>query len=121
MDDTFRQAIADAKLALELFRDSLGLFKSAKDLMPESSEKTAAATAIAEAERHARIAEAGLAASLGFPLCRKCWPPVVLPATAVHRSVMLFQCPGCQTRYKTHSRQGSPMVLEQLPKPVEHS
>ncbi len=116
MDEAFRQAISDAKLAFDLFRDSIGLFKSAKDLLPDSAEKTAAISAMSEAERHAKIAEAGLAKSLGFPLCPKCWPPVVLRATEVHRTVDLYECESCGTRYINHAKRNNAVRLNQLPK-----
>ena len=114
MVEIFGQSLSDVKLAFDLFRESIKLFQSAKDLLPDSKEKEAASAAMHEAEIKAKIAEASLAKSLGFVLCPKCWPPVVLRATSVHRNVDMFLCPECNTNYLNHAKRSNNVKLEQF-------
>ena len=80
------------------------MFKAAKDMLPDSPEKEAATIAIEEASKKAQIAEAGLAQSLGFPLCPRCWPPVVLVATFVHKNTDRYKCPSCESEYANQAK-----------------
>ncbi len=113
MDDTFRQALSDVKLAFDLFRESIGLFRSAKDLLPDSDEKKAASKALEEAELKSKLAEASLAKSLGFILCPKCWPPSVITAIKVYRQLEIYRCPSCSTEYLNHGKRNNIVRLEE--------
>ncbi|MES9858698.1 MAG: hypothetical protein ABW166_19140 [Sedimenticola sp.] len=105
----------EAKLAFDLFRQSIGLYKTAKDLLPDSAEKEAASKAMDEAERNFRIAEAKLAESLDFPLCRKEWPPTVLTATLIGKNKEKYICKDCGTEYMRHGKRIGKIILEELP------
>ncbi len=111
--DEFRQAMVDAKLAFDLFKESIVLFRVAKDALPDSDEKAAATLAIEEAEKKAKVAEAGFAQSLGFLLCPKCWPPSVLTATRVTRNFDEFECSSCGTKYLNRAKRNNGVRLEE--------
>jgi hypothetical protein len=68
---------------------------------------------IDEAETIAKIAEAKLAQTLGFQLCPKEWPPVILLATEVHGNVDLYKCPSCGTRFANHGKRNNRVNLRQ--------
>lgn len=102
--DELTQYVTDVKTYFSLLKESIGMFKAAKDLLPESPEKDTATTAIEEASKKAQLAEAGLAKSLGFPLCPRCWPPVVLAATFVHQNTDRYKCPSCGSEYENKAK-----------------
>ncbi len=97
-------SLSDVKDSFDLFKLGIDLFKSAKDCLPDSSEKKAAEKAITEAELSAKIAEAKLAQSLGFVLCQKCWPPSILRAISVNGGVDLYACLTCNSHYANHGK-----------------
>jgi predicted RNA-binding Zn-ribbon protein involved in translation (DUF1610 family) len=113
MEPVLTQALTDVRVAFALLKESIGLFKSAKDLLPDSAEKEAASTAMREAESKAKIAEAGLAKSLGFNVCPKCWPPFVLRATEVFDKADFFVCDNCGTHYKNMWKRKNEVRLQE--------
>lgn len=113
MDEQFRQALSDIKLTFELFKQSINLFKSAKDLLPDSKEKEEAEKYLERAETSALIAEAKLAQNLGFQLCPKEWPPVVLVATKVTKNCDIYECPSCKTKYLNRSKRSGTVRLDE--------
>ncbi len=96
--------LLEVKAAFDLFRESINLFKAAKECLPNSSEKQAAEKTLAEAELSAKVAEAKLAQSLGFVLCPKCWPPSILRAIAVNGGVDLYTCLSRNSNYANHGK-----------------
>lgn len=60
---------------LGLAKGAVELLKGAKDLLPDSPKKEAAALALRLAEQTFRIAETQAAQELGYPLCDCTWPP----------------------------------------------
>ncbi|MEA1919453.1 MAG: hypothetical protein U9N52_06385, partial [Campylobacterota bacterium] len=112
MENEFTQYVNDARLSFSLFKESIGMFKAAKDMLPDSPEKKAAATVMEEATKKAQIAEAGLARTLGFPLCPRCWPPVVLVATAVHKNIDYYKCPSCEAEYANQAKRYGKVKLD---------
>jgi len=121
MDDLFRQSMQDVKLAFDLFKESISLFRMAKDALPDSDKKVAITQAIEEAEKKAKISEGGLAQSLGFLLCPKCWPPSVLTATMVSRNLDKYECPSCKTEYLNHSKRNGRVRLQEATSNIEIS
>ena len=105
--------LSDVKTAFDLFKESISLFRAAKDFLPDSSEKRAAEKAMSEAELSAKIAEAKLAQSLGFHLCPKDWPPVILVAITVTKNFDIFKCPSCQTEYINQSKRNNGFRLDE--------
>ena len=104
MESELPQYVNDVKMYFSLLKESINIFKSAKELLPDSPEKDILSKSIEEAEMKAKVAEAGMAKSLGFVLCPKCWPPSILKATAVHGSVDMFNCNTCDTHYANHGK-----------------
>jgi len=105
--------LSDVKTAFDLFKESISLFRAAKDCLPDSSEKSAAERTMAEAELSAKVAEAKLAQSLGFQLCPKDWPPVILRATEIHSNVDLYECPSCGTKFANHGKRNNRINLRE--------
>ena len=69
--------IESLKGALELAGRGIGLWKQAKDLIPQGPERIAAEKAIEEAELALKTAEAKAAQAMGYELCRCTWPPQI--------------------------------------------
>jgi hypothetical protein len=113
--------LSDVKTAFDLFKESIYLFRSAKDLLPDSSEKVAAERTMLEAENSAKIAEAKLAQTLGFQLCPKEWPPVVLMATQVTRTLDFYKCPSCGTEFVNQSKRNNLVRLDEYTPSCENN
>ena len=111
--------LSDVKIAFDLFKESINLFNSAKELLPDSSEKTAAENVMTEAINSAKVAEAKLAQSLGFHLCPKHWPPVVLTATRVTKNHDTYECTTCGTTFINQSKRVGGFRLDEIPRSEE--
>lgn len=105
--------LADIKSSFDLFKAAIDLFRASKDLLPASPEKDTAEKAINEAEKTAKIAEAKLAQSLGFQVCPKEWPPVILLAKEVRGGVDLYKCPSCGARYANYGKRNNRINLRE--------
>lgn len=105
--------LSDVKSAFDLFKESITLFRAAKDCLPDSSEKTAAERTMVQAELSAKIAEAKLAQSLGFQLCPKDWPPVILVAVRVTKHHDTYKCPSCGTMFINQSKRNNQFKLDE--------
>ena len=57
---------------------TIGVLRTAKDLLPDSPEREAATQLLDQTERNFKAVEAELAKSLGFPICLRCWPPEIM-------------------------------------------
>jgi len=114
MNEVLSEALSDTKLAFSLFKESINLFKTIRDVLPDSDEKNIATKVLDEAENKAKIAEASLAKSLGFLLCPKCWPPVVLTAINVSRNCDKYECISCNTKYLNHGKRNNSIRLEEI-------
>lgn len=99
MENELSQYVNEVKLYFSLLKESIRVFKSAKDVLPNSPEKEIVEKTLKEAEMKALVAEAGMAKSLGFTICPKCWPPVVLKTTCVGKNRDSLKCPSCETEY----------------------
>ena len=61
-----------------LFSSALSALKQVIDLLPDNPRKTDAAAALERAEREFKVAEAEAAGKLGYPLCRRHFPPGIM-------------------------------------------
>ena len=114
MENELQQYLNDVKIYFSLFKESIGMFKATKDLLPDSPEKEAALKSLDEAEKKAQVAEASLAKSLGFILCPKCWPPTILNATFVGSSSDNYKCSSCGTSYVNHGKRNNRISLREF-------
>ena len=71
----FADAFALAKAGFDLFRSAIGLAKDVQGILPAGEKKDAIAASLEQAERQMKLAEAQIAQSLGYHLCRCEWPP----------------------------------------------
>ncbi len=95
-----KQAADAAKAAFDTFKAALGLVREAKDALPSSEQKEAISRALDEAEKSAQVAQAQLAAALGYELCRAHFPPVVMLdvgfiSRGPKEGTRVFECPMC--------------------------
>lgn len=72
--------LAALKTGFETAKSGFGLLRSLWDAFPSGSEKDRAAAALEDAERKMAEAEAGVAAALGYTLCRCQFPPTPMLA-----------------------------------------
>lgn len=100
--ETIVRGAGAPKSAFDAMRDLLGLYKDAKDVLPEG-KKEAAALAISNSEKQIAIAEAQIAQALGYQLCRCEFPPVIMLAVGTiedhvaRTNKAVFECPSCGT------------------------
>ena len=62
----------------EVVGTTLGVLKTAKDMLPDSPQRTETEKLIEQSATAFKSVEAELAKSLGFPLCLRCWPPEIM-------------------------------------------
>lgn len=68
--------------AFNAVRSMLGVFKDAKDLLPEG-KREAVEKAVEASERQLKIAEAEIATALGYKLCQCQFPPNIMLSVGV--------------------------------------
>ena len=85
------------KDAIAFFRDAIGLAKDANNLLNEGAQKDAVAKALSQAEHSAALAEAQIAQSLGYELCRCTFPPQIMLLVGRHPSPdkPIYRCSTC--------------------------
>jgi hypothetical protein len=86
-----KTAVDLCKVSFELFKESIGLARRAKDSLPEGAEKKAVEKSLEEAESKSQIAEAQIARALGYELCQCTWPPQIMLRVGED-----LQCPRCK-------------------------
>lgn len=89
----------DLKIGLEMFKTAIGIAKDAKDLLPESAQKTTLTSSLSAAERTAAIAEAQIAQSFGYRLCQCTFPPQVMLSKGYESHREVFVCPKCNREW----------------------
>lgn len=77
--------------AMELLKKALEILKLGKDLLPQGANKERVESAVAEAERTLRLAEAQAASDFGYDLCRCTFPPQIMLKQGDENS----RCPHC--------------------------
>ena len=88
------------KLALGLFRDAIGLTRDVKDILPDGEKKRTIEESLARAVVSSKTAEAQIAQSLGYCLCKCTFPPQIMLSKgmtmAAHgMEAECFRCPNC--------------------------
>ena len=66
------------KIGFQLFKDAIGLAKSAKDKLPNDGQKTSVEEDLEQAEKIGQLAEAQIAKALGYRLCQCTFPPQIM-------------------------------------------
>jgi hypothetical protein len=91
-------AMTAVKSAIEMFRGGVALAKEANELSGNSGAKAAAAESLVAAERAVRLAEAEIAKSLGYHLCKCKFPPEIMLSEGHEHEfgAEVFRCPSCQ-------------------------
>jgi len=84
--------IDGANAFIEIAKNSLVLIKEALGVMPRGKKKDELARLIDEAEKKADAFEVALAIKLGYPVCRRHWPTVIM---LEQEKQSVFKCPKC--------------------------
>src|SRR6266481_5058574 len=71
-------AVDHTKPWIESAHSALIFLKSLKDLLPKGRKRDEAEQLIQQAEAALKRADARIALDMGFPLCRRCWPPEIM-------------------------------------------
>jgi len=87
-------------------KNVLGIVKEAKELLPDSPQKTAATKKIEEAENSLKIAETEAAKAMGHELCQCTFPSQIM---LYDRSKNVDRCPGCGDEIKRSTRKKWPL------------
>lgn len=74
-----------------ILRNAVNALKSATDKLPSGKQKKEAERLLKNAEERIKEAEARIGHELGFPICKRCWPPEIM----VHNDEGEFVCKGC--------------------------
>jgi NAD-dependent SIR2 family protein deacetylase len=100
LDPSTWQSLKDA---FSSFREAIGLAKDAKELLHEGPQKEAVTKAISQAENSAGLAEAQIAKSLGYEICRCTFPPQIMLMKRKHetRNMPISVCPKCGSQEPT--------------------
>ena len=79
------------KEGLTITGNVIDILKSAKKKLPAGKKKKEVEGLLLDAEEKIKEAEARIAHELGFPICKRCWPPSIM----VHNDEGEFICRGC--------------------------
>ena len=86
------------KTAFVVLKGALGLAKDVKDLLPAGKQKQLIESKLEAAEKESGLAEAQLAQSLGYHLCRCMFPPqIMLSIELNYPTHETFACPHCNS------------------------
>ncbi len=66
------------KEGLTIAESVIGILNSVKDTLPSGKKRDEAERLLVDAEQKMKEAEARLAPELGFPICKRCWPPEIM-------------------------------------------
>jgi hypothetical protein len=97
------QAAAQLKTGFDMFRSAIGLYKDIRPGTATPEQAKAIAAALDKAETAATVAEAEIAKALGYELCRRHYPPVIMltvgyfdsPDEGHKAGDPVFKCPQC--------------------------
>ena len=79
------------KEGLTILRNAIEMLESAKNKLPAGKKRDEIEHLMGTAEEKIIEAEARVGHELGFPICKRCWPPVIM----VHNDEGEFICKGC--------------------------
>ena len=91
--------IATITAGIQGMTNAIGLLKSAKDMLPNGAEKKTAEAAIQQAEQGFQAAQAQIAQSLGYQICKCTWPPQIMLTNEGDRNI--HKCPKCGIKVDT--------------------
>ncbi len=63
---------------IESARSAMTFLRAAKELLPKGNKRDEAERLLKEAEDSLKRADARLGWDLGFPPCKRCWPPEIM-------------------------------------------
>lgn len=69
----------------------IGILKSATDKLPPGNKRKEADRLLKAAEEKIKEAEARVGHELGFPVCKRCWPPEIM----IHNDDREYICRNC--------------------------
>jgi len=89
------------KSAFDMARSAFDTVKALKALKSDDPEAANAVEQIELAEREVRLAEAQIAQSLGYELCRCQFPPVPMlkDRTDNESATTIYKCPQCESEH----------------------
>src|SRR5690606_9318038 len=95
-------AMEQLKAGVDLLRNTVGLFKDVKDALPAGEKRDAITKAIDQSEKQLQIAEAQIAAGLGYQLCHCQFPPPIMLTAGYFngrgsppQTGPVYECPRC--------------------------
>jgi hypothetical protein len=83
--------IEEMKEGLTITGNVIGILKTVTDTLPSGEKRDEAERLLVDAEQKMKEAEARLAHELGFPICKRCWPPEIM----THNNEGEFICRNC--------------------------
>ena len=87
------------KLGLGLFRDAIGLARDVQSSLPEGEKKKTIDESLTRADVSSRTAEAQIAQSFGYTLCKCTFPPQIMLSQGMRPTAYLeaecVKCPKC--------------------------
>ena len=79
------------KEGLTILGNAISQLKLLKDKLPSGKKRDEAERLLKEAEERMKEAEVRIAHELGFPVCKRCWPPEIM----IHNDEGKFICRNC--------------------------
>jgi len=100
--ETMQNALAAFKSGIDMIRSTFGLIEDVKGILPDTKEKQAIEASLNASETQLLIAEAQIAQSLGYTLCRCDMPPTPMFKIGYRDSrsgkrdfIDVHECPKC--------------------------
>ncbi|MGD0267143.1 MAG: hypothetical protein ABSD47_19670 [Candidatus Methylomirabilota bacterium] len=84
------------KNALGLLTSAVSLAREAKELLPDDDKKKSMEEKLDAAEKATKTAEARIAQSLGYQLCKCTFPPQIMLSAGNRENYEEFRCPACK-------------------------
>jgi len=107
--------IENAGKAFEALKDAIGLTREVLNWMRTrkagDKDVDAIAKKLDEAERATKLAEAQIAESLGYQLCKCEFPPTIMLSIEHRDLVEIFKCPRCGKKYPPLNEASGQMVF----------
>jgi hypothetical protein len=77
----------------------VGLGKDVKDFIPDGKKKQEFEQSLSAVAKAADLSDAQIAAILGFPLCRRHFPPGICVSLGIRDGAEEFECQKCHVVY----------------------
>lgn len=79
-----------------MLTSALSLVREAKELLPDNDKKKSMEDKLDAAEKATKTAEAQIAQSLGYQLCKCTFPPQIMLSAGYRENREEFRCPACE-------------------------